>query len=68
MTNKATNAIILVRVSTKEQEDGYSIEAQKHRLIEYCQRKNLQVIQIFEITESSSKGDRKQFTSVRDKI
>lgn len=58
---KATKAVILVRVSTREQEEGHSIEAQKHRLLEYCQRNNLQVIRIFEIIESSSRGDRKQF-------
>ncbi len=32
---KATKAVILVRVSTREQEEGYSIEAQKYRLEEY---------------------------------
>ncbi|WP_341762381.1 recombinase family protein [Candidatus Tisiphia endosymbiont of Melanophora roralis] len=61
MTDSAQKGIILVRVSTKEQEEGHSIEAQKHRLLEYCQRKNLEIIQIFEIIESSSRGDRKQF-------
>ncbi len=59
--SKATKAIILVRVSTREQEEGYSIEAQKHRLLEYCQKNSLVVMQIFEIIESSSRGDRKQF-------
>ncbi|WP_375319063.1 recombinase family protein [Candidatus Tisiphia endosymbiont of Oplodontha viridula] len=61
MTDKATKSIILVRVSTREQEEGYSIEAQKYRLVEYCQRKNLEVIETFEIIESSSRGERKQF-------
>ena len=60
-TEKATKAVILVRVSTREQEEGYSIDAQKYRLVEYCQRKNLEVIETFEIIESSSRGDRKQF-------
>ena len=58
---KATKAIILARVSTKEQEEGYSIDAQKHRLIEYCERKNLEIIKVFSIIESSSRGDRKLF-------
>jgi site-specific DNA recombinase len=40
----ATKAIILARVSSREQEDGYSIDAQKHRLEEYCKYKNLEVI------------------------
>lgn len=60
-TAKATKAIILARVSTKEQEEGHSIDAQKHRLMEYCQRSNLEVIKTFSIIESSSRGDRKLF-------
>lgn len=30
---KAVKAILLARVSTKEQEEGYSIEAQKYRYL-----------------------------------
>lgn len=54
-------AVILARVSSKEQEEGHSIEAQIKRLQEYCQRKGLEVIKTFQITESSTKGDRKRF-------
>ena len=61
MSEEATKAVILVRVSTKEQEEGHSIDAQQHRLLEYCERKNLQVIKTFSIIESSSRGDRKLF-------
>ena len=57
-------AIILARVSTKEQEEGYSIAAQKHRLQQYCERKRLDVIQTFEVVESSTQGDRKDFMSM----
>jgi DNA invertase Pin-like site-specific DNA recombinase len=32
-------AIILARVSTKEQEEGHSIAAQWLRLVDYCARK-----------------------------
>jgi DNA invertase Pin-like site-specific DNA recombinase len=45
----------------KEQEEGYSIEAQKHRLHDYCKRKKLQVLKVFEIVESSTRGDRSKF-------
>ena len=48
---KAAKAILLARVSSKEQEEGYSIEAQKYRLQEYCMRKGLEVLQIFELVE-----------------
>jgi site-specific DNA recombinase len=34
-------AIILARVSTKEQEEGHSIAAQRQRLVDYCARKSL---------------------------
>ena len=54
-------AIILSRVSSKDQEEGYSIAAQTEKLREYCQRKGMDVLKVFEITESSTVGDRKQF-------
>ena len=57
-------AIILARVSTKEQEDGHSIAAQRQRLSEYCQRKNLNVLKTFELIESSTKGGRKEFMAM----
>ncbi len=63
---RATKAILLARVSSKEQEDGYSIDAQKHRLNSYCVRKDFEILRIFEITESSTVGDRKQFRSMID--
>jgi DNA invertase Pin-like site-specific DNA recombinase len=51
---QATKAIILARVSSKEQEDGYSIAAQTYRLEEYCLRKGLEILQIFKFLESST--------------
>ena len=44
---KATRAIAISRVSSKEQEEGYSIDAQKRRLQEYCMRKGLELIKVF---------------------
>jgi|SaaInlLV_10m_DNA_2_1039722.scaffolds.fasta_scaffold10085_2 site-specific DNA recombinase len=57
-------AIILARVSSKEQEDGQSIPSQVRRLTEYSLKKNLQIERVFQITESSSKETRKQFDQV----
>jgi DNA invertase Pin-like site-specific DNA recombinase len=57
-------AIILARVSTKEQEEGHSIGAQKQRLEDYCARKGLQVVRVFEIIESSTRGKRKEFAAM----
>ena len=62
-------AVILARVSTKEQEEeGISLDAQIDRLREYCRRKNLDVIQEFELTESSTQGKRKGFYAAFDFI
>lgn len=57
-------AVILTRVSSKEQEDRLSLDAQNTRLTEYAKRKNLEVINSFQIVESSTKGDRKKFREV----
>jgi len=57
-------SIILARVSTKEQEEGHSINAQKQRLLDYCKKNNLHVIKIFEIIESSTQGERKKFNDM----
>jgi site-specific DNA recombinase len=57
-------AIILARVSTKEQEEGHSIAAQRARLVDYCARKGLHVIQTFDLIESSTKGERRAFTKM----
>jgi len=57
-------AIILARVSSKEQEEGQSIPSQVRRLTEYTIKKNLQVDQVFQVTESSSKETRKQFDQI----
>jgi site-specific DNA recombinase len=59
-------AIILARVSTKEQEEGHSIAAQRQRLIDYCARKDLDVIRTFEIVESSTRGERKEFGAMME--
>lgn len=57
----AKKAIVFARVSSREQEEGYSIDAQIHRLKGYCERQNLSILKIYEIVESSTQGDRKHF-------
>ncbi len=57
-------AILLARVSSKEQEEGQSIPSQVRRLTEYALRKDFQVSQTFQITESSTKETRKQFDQI----
>jgi site-specific DNA recombinase len=48
-------AIILARVSSKDQEEGQSIPAQVRRLTEYAERRKIEIEKIFQITESSLK-------------
>lgn len=58
-------AIILARVSTKEQqEEGQSIPAQTRRMLDYCGYKGFGSPEVFQITESSSKETRKEFEKV----
>jgi len=54
-------AVILARVSTKEQEDGHSLEAQIANLRLYAERKGLEVIKHYTVIESSTKGERPEF-------
>lgn len=59
-------AVILTRVSTKDQEEGFSLNAQYARLESYAKRKNLNIIKTFEIIESSTRGRRKEFMAMID--
>ena len=55
-------AIAIARVSSKEQAEGYSIDAQKKPIVEYCKRKEIEIVQTFEFWESAGiKKDRKHF-------
>ena len=51
-------AVILARVSTEMQEDGFSLDAQLDRLRNYCLNRNLEVLKEFTFVESSFKGKR----------
>lgn len=57
----AKKAVIWTRVSSREQEEGYSLDAQKDRSMRYCRTKGLEILAVFEIVESSTRGTREQF-------
>lgn len=63
----ATKAITIARVSTDEQEE-YSPAAQNTRMLDYCDRHGLTILESHEITESSTKGDRKEFCRLSIKL
>lgn len=54
-------AVLWIRVSSREQKEGYSLDAQEDRVKNYCIRKGLTVIKQFTIVESSTRGERKEF-------
>ena len=62
---QAKKAVILARVSTDEQEE-FSPEAQTNRMQSYCEYRDLQVLEEYQITESSTKGGRVKFMEVID--
>ena len=57
----AKKAVIWTRVSSREQEEGYSLDAQKDRSTTYYRAKGLEILAVFEIVESSTRGTREQF-------
>ena len=61
-------AVILARVSTKEQEDGHSLKAQLANLHLYAERKGFEIIKEYKVIESSTKGGRPEFMSMRNFI
>lgn len=54
-------AVILARVSTEMQEDGFSLDAQLDRLRNYCSFKGLEIAKEFTFVESSFHGKRTRF-------
>lgn len=64
--NQNLRAVVFARVSTREQESGYSIEGQLNRINQYCERKQLPILETFAISESSNKGDRRKFYDMLD--
>ncbi|MBQ8465508.1 MAG: recombinase family protein [Alphaproteobacteria bacterium] len=65
---KCTEAITFARVSSEKQEKGVSIDAQKELIYDYCLEKGLRIIKEFEITESSTRGDRVKYNEMLDFI
>ena len=61
-------AVILTRVSSTEQEYGKSLDAQLEQGKEYVNKKGFEVVRTDRIIESSTKGQRKDFTEMMDFI
>ena len=61
-----TQAVIFARVSTKEQEPGASLDAQKVAMEGYCAKNGLTIINKYKTIESSTNGKRKKFHEMLD--
>ena len=66
--SKAVKAYILARVSSKEQEDNFSLTAQIKNLESYCASKNLTIARSIQLVESSTKGERNEFNAIIKEI
>lgn len=54
-------AVTFARVSSKYQEQNYSLEGQNTHLFNYAKANKLDVIKSYEISESATRGDRAKF-------
>lgn len=61
-----TQAVIFARVSTKEQEPGASLDAQKAAMEDYCGKKGLKIVNKYRVIESSTNGKRVVFHEMLD--
>lgn len=60
---KGGRAVIYIRVSTKEQEGGFSPETQKEKCFQWAERHEYEIVKCFEGEHESAKSDinRKRF-------
>lgn len=61
-------AILYVRVSSKEQSEGYSLDAQIDLLQAYASKNGFEVTRVFQETESAKKGGRPLFNEMLQMI
>jgi DNA invertase Pin-like site-specific DNA recombinase len=57
-------AVMYVRVSSKEQEQGFSIPAQRELLKDYAEREGIHVVQEFEDVETAKRAGRTSFSEM----
>lgn len=69
MMPNSKSAVIFSRVSSADQRDGFSLEAQSSMANQYAKEANLKVVKSWEVDESASKEkDRKHFFAMIDFI
>jgi site-specific DNA recombinase len=63
-SNQKAKAIIFARVSTKDQEDGHSLDAQIQHCYKYAIDNDFSVLETFKIIESATKSKRPEFAKM----
>ena len=59
------NVVLYIRVSTDEQaKTGYSLRDQKEKLLNFCQKNNLNILEVFEEDYSAKNFDRPAFKNL----
>lgn len=66
--DKQMKAVIFARVSTKDQEEGHSLDVQVIQALNYATENDLPVVKQFKIIESSTKGKIPEFKQMIDFI
>ena len=57
-------ALIFARVSSSNQAEGHSLNAQVSRLQAYCKQNNLEIVKEFSVVESSKTRYKKEFLEI----
>ena len=58
------NAIVYTRVSTDEQNNGYSPADQKEKLLKFCENNHIDVVGFYHDDESGKSFDRPQWIKI----
>src|SRR6266851_2863464 len=62
--NPNRDAVLYVRVSSKDQEQGFSIPAQRQLLTDYAAQKGFKIVQQFEDVETAKRAGRTSFSEM----
>ena len=68
LSAKEDDAVMICRVSSKEQADGYSLEAQTDLIKSYAENKGLNILETFDFFESAGKKERTKFNQAIEYI
>ena len=68
MTNNKIKAVLYARVSSKEQEKGFSIPAQLDLLRDYAEKRNIEIVEEYVEAETAKQAGRTKFNEMLKKL